>query len=88
MMKYVDPVLLVQDREHWWDLRFEVFTAMTIKNAVFRDVAPCTYFVNRRFGGTCRLHLLGIRNPRTMNQREQIAVYPEDGGDTFLRNVG
>jgi hypothetical protein len=25
-----------------------------------------------------------------MNQREQVAVglYPEDGGDTFLRNVG
>jgi hypothetical protein len=26
-----------------------------------------------------------IRNPRAMNQLEQVA---EDGGDTFLRNVG
>jgi hypothetical protein len=45
-----------------------------MKNAVFRDVAPCRYCVNRRFGGTCRLHLQGIRNPRAMNQREQVAV--------------
>jgi hypothetical protein len=28
-----------------------------MKNAVFWDVAPCRYFVNRRFGGTYRLHL-------------------------------
>jgi hypothetical protein len=45
-----------------------------LKNAVFWDVAPCRYFVNRRFGGTYRLHLQGIRNPRVMNQREQMAV--------------
>jgi hypothetical protein len=65
-------------------VRFEVFTAMIKKNAVFWDVAPCRYFVNRRFGGTYPLHLQGIRNPQAMNQREQVA---EDGGDTFLRNV-
>jgi hypothetical protein len=29
--------------------------------------------VNRRFGGTYRLHLQGIRNPRARNQREQVA---------------
>jgi hypothetical protein len=46
---------------------------MTMKNTVFWDVAPCRYFVNRRFGGTYRLHLQGRSNPRTMNQREQIA---------------
>jgi hypothetical protein len=45
-----------------------------LKNAVFWDVAPCRYFVNRRFGGTGRLHLQGIRNPRSMNQREQVAA--------------
>jgi hypothetical protein len=30
------------------------------------------------------------KNPRMSNQREQMAVcfYPEDGGDTFLRNFG
>jgi hypothetical protein len=55
-------------------LRFEVFTAVTIKNVVFWDVAPCRYFVNRRFGGTYLLHLHGIRNPRAMNQCEQVAL--------------
>jgi hypothetical protein len=40
-------------------VRFEVFTAVTVKNAVFWDVAPCRYCVNRRFGGTYRLHLHG-----------------------------
>jgi hypothetical protein len=70
-------------------MRFEVFTEMTMKNAVLWDVAPCRYFINRRFGGTYRLHLQGRSNPRAINQLEQIDVdYPEDGGDTFLRNVG
>jgi hypothetical protein len=45
-----------------------------LKNAVFWDVVPCRYFVNRRFGGTYRLHLQGMRNLRAMNQREQVAV--------------
>jgi hypothetical protein len=39
------------------DVRFEIFTAMTMKNAVFWDMAPCRYFVNRRFGQTYHLHL-------------------------------
>jgi hypothetical protein len=39
----------------------EVFTAVTMKNAVFWDVALCIYFVNRRFGGMNRLHLQGIK---------------------------
>jgi hypothetical protein len=30
-----------------------------LKNAVFWDVAPCRSCVNRRFGGTYRLHLQG-----------------------------
>jgi hypothetical protein len=38
---------------------FEVFTAVTMKNVVFRDVAPCRSYVNRRFGGTYHLHLQG-----------------------------
>jgi hypothetical protein len=37
--------------------RIEVFTAMTIKNAVFWDVAPWTSRVSRRFGRMYRLHL-------------------------------
>jgi hypothetical protein len=39
--------------------RFEVFTAVIMKQAVFWDVAPCRSCVNRRFGGTYRLHLPG-----------------------------
>jgi hypothetical protein len=40
-------------------LRFEVFTAVTMKNAIFLDVAPCRSCMNRCFGGTYRLHLQG-----------------------------
>jgi hypothetical protein len=34
------------------NVRFEVFTAVTMKNAVFWDVTPCGSCKNRRFGGT------------------------------------
>jgi hypothetical protein len=36
-----------------------VFTAVTMKNSVFWDMAPCRYCVNRRFGGKYRFHLQG-----------------------------
>jgi hypothetical protein len=36
---------------------FEVFTAVTMKNAVFWDVAPCRSCVNQRFEGTYCLQL-------------------------------
>jgi hypothetical protein len=36
-------------------VRREAFTAVTMKNAVFWNVAPCCSCVNRRFGGTYRL---------------------------------
>jgi hypothetical protein len=32
--------------------RFEVLTAVTMKNDVFWDVTPCSSCKNRRFGGT------------------------------------
>jgi hypothetical protein len=32
-------------------VRFEVFTAVTLKNGVFWDVTPCGSRKNRRFGG-------------------------------------
>jgi hypothetical protein len=35
--------------------RFEVFTAVTMKNGVFWVVTPCGSCKNRRFGGTWRL---------------------------------
>jgi hypothetical protein len=33
-------------------LGFEGFAAVTMKNAVFWDVAPCGFIINRRFGDT------------------------------------
>jgi hypothetical protein len=60
-------------------VRSEVFTAVTMKNAIFWDVAPCRSCVNRCFGGTSMRF--------TLVPRSRI-FYPEDGGDTFLRNVG
>jgi hypothetical protein len=38
-------------------VRFEDFTAVTMKNVVSWDVAPCSTCVTQRFGGTYRLHL-------------------------------
>jgi hypothetical protein len=32
-------------------VRFEVFSAVTMKNCVFWDVTPCGSCKNRRFGG-------------------------------------
>jgi hypothetical protein len=40
-------------------VRFEVFTTVTMKNAVFWDVAPCRSWVKRRFGGMYHFHLQG-----------------------------
>jgi hypothetical protein len=65
-----------------------------MKNAVFWDVVPCRFIKNRRFGGTCRLHLHGRRNnasgvkvlggcQQTL-QFEEYFFYHEDKGDTFL----
>jgi hypothetical protein len=42
-------------------VQFEAFTAVTKKNVIFWDVALCRSCVNRRFGGTYRLHLQGRR---------------------------
>jgi hypothetical protein len=51
--------------------------------------------VNRRFGGTFRIHLDGRKISQARNQLESITdfllrlfVDTEDGGDMFLRNVG
>jgi hypothetical protein len=39
-------------KQLWFYVRFEVFKAVTMKNAVFWDEASCRSCVNRRFGGT------------------------------------
>jgi hypothetical protein len=38
-----------------YNIRFQVFTAVTMNNTVFWDVAPCGSCYNRRFGGMCFL---------------------------------
>jgi hypothetical protein len=43
-------------------VRFEVFTAVTMKNGVFWDVALCGSCKKRRFGGTWRLHHQNDKN--------------------------
>jgi hypothetical protein len=50
-------------------LRFEVFTAVTMKNAVFCDMAPCSYCVNRRLGGTYRLHFRAEEKKKKIRER-------------------
>jgi hypothetical protein len=41
---------------------FDVFTAVTIRNAAFWDVSPRGFTINRRFEGTFGIHLQGRRN--------------------------
>jgi hypothetical protein len=74
-------------------VKFEVFTAGTMKNCVFWDVTPCGSCENRRFGGTCRFRnqgdkigelgatLAATSNRRTLRRNT-------DGSDRFLRNIG
>jgi hypothetical protein len=57
-----------------------------MKNVVFWDVTPCRSCVNRRFGGKNRLYL---KVEKSVNEEPARGFfYPEDGSDTFLRNVG
>jgi hypothetical protein len=51
------------ERDRWNFVGFEVFTAVVMKSVIFCDMKPCSPLsVNRRFGGTYRLHLHGLRN--------------------------
>jgi hypothetical protein len=59
--------------------------------AIFWDLAPCSPYVNRRFGGTYHLHLQGRKSLRQETSDQQVAglIFDcEHGGDTFLRNIG
>jgi hypothetical protein len=48
-------------------IRFWVFTAVTMKNAVTWDTMPCGSCKNRRFGGTYLLHHQDDKNRRARN---------------------
>jgi hypothetical protein len=74
----------------------EVITAAVVKISVFLDVTPCGPLkMNRRFGGTCHLHLQGVGILRTRNQNEACSnilllglfFHSEYGGDIFIRNI-
>jgi hypothetical protein len=49
------------------NVRFEVFAAVAMKNAVFWDVVQCRSCVDRRFGGT------------SVHTRSTLRHIPEDG---------
>jgi hypothetical protein len=49
-------------RNFMLDVRFEIFTAVTMKNCVFWDVRPCGSCKNGRFGGTQHLLHQGDKN--------------------------
>jgi hypothetical protein len=71
-----------------------------MKSIIIWDMTPCNLLkVNRRFGGTYRLHIQGqnIRRVRIQSEsrwqapaRFLLGLFfdPEDGGDMFLQNVG
>jgi hypothetical protein len=79
---------------------FEVFTAVVLKSIFFWVMTPCSALSGtRRFGRTYRLHLQGRRIVQQTSEqaggKQKLARWfaelffnPEDGGDTFLRNVG
>jgi hypothetical protein len=48
-------------------IRFEIFTAVTMKNIVFWDITPCGSCTYLRFRGTYRLHSRADKNPRARN---------------------
>jgi hypothetical protein len=63
---------------------FEVLTAVVMKSSIFCDITPCSPFiVNRRFGGTYRLHLQG-----QIGCVRYSVKAGDNGGDMFLQNVG
>jgi hypothetical protein len=71
--QFLDPIKCgklsyVADLQTIFLARFEVFTAVTMKNTVFWDVMPCGSCKNRRFGGLHRLHHQNDKNRWTRNK--------------------
>jgi hypothetical protein len=77
LLGYKNPVLTSQETHYFSAtessqlmlVRFEVFTAVTMENAVFWDVTQCGSCKNRRFGGTHHLHHQGDENRRARKHR-------------------
>jgi hypothetical protein len=64
-------------------VRYEVFTAVTMKNGVFLDVMPLGSCKNRRFGGQKRLNHQDDKNRWTRNN----AICTKNKYQVFLRSV-
>jgi hypothetical protein len=69
VVHYRQNILICTESFSVWKLyvRFEVFTAVTMKNAVFWNVMPCGSCENWRSGGMCRLHHQGETYERHTN---------------------
>jgi hypothetical protein len=58
------------------------------KSYIFWDINPCSPLkVNRRFGGTCYLHLQSPRIRQARNQREADGKHCPDFGQTTWRYI-
>jgi hypothetical protein len=50
---------------------FEVLKTVVMESSIFWNITPCSPLkVNRKLGGTCRLHLQGRKTSQARNQRE------------------
>jgi hypothetical protein len=67
LRKVVHGLIHIFHRPRYGFLWFEVFMAMSMKNAVFWDVTTCGSCKNRRFGGMYRLHYQGKNTERSQN---------------------
>jgi hypothetical protein len=68
----------------------EVLTPVVMKSTILWDITPCSPLeVNRRFGGTYRLHLQALL-AICFHTGFLLGLFfnPEDSGNKFLRNVG
>jgi hypothetical protein len=77
-----------------YSISLEIHNQM-LKSSIFWDLMPCSPLkVNRRFGGTCGLHLQGRRIGKASKALlatcfiSGLFFNPEDGGDMFLQSAG
>jgi hypothetical protein len=74
-------------------VRFEILTAVTLKSTAFWDVTQCSLVgVYQRYGEMYWFHLQDQRVSQASSRKMPVCLFglifdPEDGGNTFLRNV-
>jgi hypothetical protein len=77
------------NKHHWWIFSDKVFEHFNLRRIPSSGMWHRVDRVNRRFGGTFRVEKSACKKPPA-HAGFSLAefFYPEDGGDTFLRNVG